>query len=223
MGVVYIILLSIHLFAIQAGDETLALATKPMLMIALLMLFLERAGKAASRLKFHIFLALVFSLAGDVLLIFQGQHDQFFMFGLAAFLLAHIFYILYFRGIRKPNRAEGSIIKTVASLVAVVYAIGLLWFLFPKLGSMKIPVMVYGATISMMLVSVFFAFVHIRSRFAVFSVAGAILFVVSDSLLAINKFHTPFEASGFLIMLTYGLAQLFIVWGAIRNLKAVSV
>ena len=43
---------------------------------------------------------------------------------------------------------------------------------------------------------------------------GALLFVISDSVLAINKFYQPFEVAGVIIMLTYGLAQLFIVEGA---------
>jgi uncharacterized membrane protein YhhN len=45
---------------------------------------------------------------------------------------------------------------------------------------------------------------------------GALLFVVSDSTLAINKFYQSFEIAGVVIMLTYGLAQLFIVEGANR-------
>ena len=49
--------------------------------------------------------------------------------------------------------------------------------------------------------------------------AGAFLFVVSDSLLAINKFYQSFEMAGIIIMLTYGLAQLFIVHGAVKYIN----
>jgi uncharacterized membrane protein YhhN len=49
---------------------------------------------------------------------------------------------------------------------------------------------------------------------------GALLFVISDSILAINKFYQPFEAAGVLIMLTYGLAQFFIVEGAGRYIRS---
>ncbi len=51
---------------------------------------------------------------------------------------------------------------------------------------------------------------------------GALLFVISDSTLAINKFYKPFEMAGVLIMLTYGLAQLFIVEGAGRYIISVN-
>ena len=49
---------------------------------------------------------------------------------------------------------------------------------------------------------------------------GAILFVVSDSLLAFNKFFSPFNNAGVIIMLTYGLAQLFITEGAVRYINS---
>jgi uncharacterized membrane protein YhhN len=49
---------------------------------------------------------------------------------------------------------------------------------------------------------------------------GAILFVASDSLLAFNKFFSAFNYSGLIIMLTYGLAQLFITEGAVRYINA---
>jgi len=48
---------------------------------------------------------------------------------------------------------------------------------------------------------------------------GALLFVISDSVLAINKFYQSFEMAGVIIMLTYGLAQLFIVQGAIKYIR----
>jgi uncharacterized membrane protein YhhN len=219
MGVVYILLLAIHLFAIGANDETLRVATKPLLMIALLMTYTGRWSKMALPVKWYIVFALLFSLAGDVLLLFQEKSDRFFMLGLAAFLLAHICYIMYFNRMRKHNGAAASPGKTMMAVMAGIYAAGLLFMLFPKLGGMKLPVLVYAAVISLMLISVIYAFIHFKSRFAMLSVAGALLFVASDSLLAVNKFYAPFPESGWAIMLTYGLAQLFIVWGSMLNLQ----
>jgi uncharacterized membrane protein YhhN len=51
-------------------------------------------------------------------------------------------------------------------------------------------------------------------------VLGALLFVISDSLLAINKFYQDIPLAGVLIMLTYGLAQLFIMEGAISYIRS---
>jgi uncharacterized membrane protein YhhN len=50
---------------------------------------------------------------------------------------------------------------------------------------------------------------------------GAVLFMVSDSVLAINKFHNAFSAAGALIMLTYCLAQFLIVEGALVHEKSI--
>ncbi len=198
MGIVYIIILIIHLFAIQAADDTLSMATKPMLMVALLMFFGERAPKALPKIKTLIYLALIFSLAGDVLLMFQQQNSQFFIFGLSAFLLAHVCYIVYFRAMKKVNQSAPDAPKRVSAILALAYAGMLLWALFPRLGSMQVPVVVYSGVITLMLLSAIYAYRGMRYGYEVLSVLGAVLFVASDSLLAINKFHTPFAGSGFL-------------------------
>lgn len=223
MGVVYLIVLAIHLFALSQNDDSLATVSKPLLMIALIMFFFDRARNTAPKIKLFIFAALIFSLIGDTFLMFQQRDANNFTYGLAAFLIAHVFYILYFRGLRKINQAEPTPAKKVLAGLSIAYAVILLAILFPKLGSMTIPVIIYGAVISAMLVSCFFAFANWKSRFAIFSTLGAVLFVVSDSLLAFNKFHTPFSNAGFLVMLTYGFAQFFLVWGAIKNLNRASV
>ena len=51
-------------------------------------------------------------------------------------------------------------------------------------------------------------------------IIGAFLFIISDSLLAINKFYQPFGYAGIVIMLTYGIAQLFITLGAVRYITS---
>jgi uncharacterized membrane protein YhhN len=81
-------------------------------------------------------------------------------------------------------------------IVVAAYYFALLTILFPTLGDMKIPVTVYGLVISTMLL---FA-LHVASiknrEAAKWLLTGAILFVISDSVLAINKFYYPFEYSG---------------------------
>lgn len=223
MGVVYLIVLAIHLFAISQFDDSLAVASKPLLMIALFMFFFDRARKTIPKIKYFVFAAIAFSLLGDVLLIYQYKDPLYFITGLSAFLLAHVFYILYFRGIKKVNGAQPSPVKTILAVIAGIYCIVLLAILFPYLGSMVAPVIVYALIITLMLISVFFAFANWNTTYAVFCTLGAVLFVASDSLLAYNKFRQPFASAGFLVMLTYGLAQFFLVWGAIKNLNRVPV
>ena len=79
---------------------------------------------------------------------FQDNSPDFFLFGLAAFLLAHIFYIIFFHQVRTREGIKGNPFLLIP--VTVYYA-GLIIWLSPYLGDMKLPVMVYGLVISFML------------------------------------------------------------------------
>jgi len=104
----------------------------------------------------------------------------------------------------------------MAALVAA-YGVSLVQFLFPHLGDMKIPVIVYAVVICMMLVFSLHVFTKINRPANLLFVTGAILFAASDSLLAVNKFYKPFEFAGALIISTYCAAQLLIVLGVVRT------
>jgi len=169
-------------------------ATKPLL-IPLLAWGL--VGSAWGRVKW-VWIALFFSWVGDVLLMLPYN---LFVFGLASFLLAHIFYIRHFWG--EWDRQQVPFHWSTTGGV-VVYLVAFLLFLYPVLGALKIPVILYGFVISTMLLLA----LHTRRSGYAF---GAALFVLSDSLLAINKFHTQFPFAALLVMSTYGLAQFYLV------------
>jgi uncharacterized membrane protein YhhN len=161
---------------------------------------------------------LLFSWLGDVLLMFQAKNEDFFLFGLSAFLLAHVFYITFFHKIRIREGVKPNIFWL---LIVVAYYAGLIIWLSPYLGDKKLPVRIYGVAISLM----FMLALHMPSiknkQSGQWMMVGALLFVISDSVLAINKFYQPFEAANVIIMLTYGLAQLFIVIGAAKYINSV--
>ena len=161
---------------------------------------------------------LFFSWLGDVLLLFENRHALYFILGLISFLTTHIFYIIYFLKIR-PKQI--SLFKKYPFLPALVtmYGITLTWQLFPHLGDLKNPVVVYASVICIMLVCSMHIYYRVNSKAAACYITGALAFVVSDSLLAINKFYTAFPYSGLLIMLTYCAAQYFIVHGYIQQKK----
>jgi uncharacterized membrane protein YhhN len=81
---------------------------------------------------------------------------------------------------------------------------------------MKLPVMIYGLTISVMLVMAMHLTRIKDSSFGRIVFLGALLFIISDSILAFNKFYRQWDAGSIMIMLSYGLAQLFIVFGMSR-------
>jgi uncharacterized membrane protein YhhN len=87
---------------------------------------------------------------------------------------------------------------------------------------MKWPVWIYGLVISCMLMQALHtAKINNRSA-AQWMITGAILFIASDTVLAINKFYNPFAFAGIAIMLTYGIAQLLITLGAKRYISSAS-
>jgi uncharacterized membrane protein YhhN len=92
----------------------------------------------------------------------------------------------------------------------------MLGLLFPTLGDLKIPVSVYAATISFMLIMALKGYLTWENHARYYILIGAISFVTSDSLLAIDKFHSPIPNNSFWIMITYLLAQGFITFGILK-------
>lgn len=202
------------LVSIATNLQLLHYAAKPLLMPALMVLLWLTVSAVPN--KKLLLTGLFFSWLGDVLLLFENRHALYFILGLISFLTTHIFYIIYFLKIR-PKQI--SLFKKYPFLPALVtmYGITLTWQLFPHLGDLKIPVVVYASVICIMLVCSMHIYYRVNSKAAACYITGALAFVVSDSLLAINKFYTAFPYSGLLIMLTYCAAQYFIVRGYIQQ------
>jgi uncharacterized membrane protein YhhN len=215
--ILFALVLLIDLVAVYSNNESLRFTTKPLLMPLLVIYLLLQTKTKNSNLKVWIFLALFFSWAGDIFLLFEEERPNFFLFGLSAFLIAQVFYIVFFHNIRMREYIRGNALFLL--LVIVYYSI-LISVLSPYLGNMKLPVRIYGVVLSFMVMLAMHTMLGKNKRAAVWMMTGAILFVASDSLLAFNKFFSAFNYSGLIIMLTYGLAQLFITEGAVRYINA---
>jgi len=217
--ILFIVVLLADLFAVYTSNQALRYITKPLLMPVLIAFFIFQTKDLASSLKKWIILALVFSWAGDVLLMFESMNGSFFIFGLAAFLIAHIFYILFYENV---IRKEGLNKNYWWFLPVIIYYIALIYILSPNLGDMKLPVRIYGIVISYMLIQALQTGRIKNFGAATLLITGAVLFISSDSILAFNKFYESFEYAGIAIMLTYGLAQLLITLGAVRYITSTS-
>lgn len=166
--------------------------------------------------------ALGLSWLGDVLLLFQGQHELFFMGGLVAFLLAHACYIGAYQQHQWPGPGRALGWRMGVGLPVVVAGVALLAALSPSLGPLRVPVMVYALVLVMMvLTATYRAGRTTAGSFALVS-AGAALFMGSDSLLALDKFLEPLPDAGFWIILLYCAAQLCIVTGLLAHERAVA-
>jgi len=218
--IIYLLVLVNDIIGIQINNVFLQTYFKPLIIPVLIGYFISQVQPIASGLKTVIVAALIFSWGGDVLLMFQEKKEIFFLLGLASFLLAHIFYIIFFHQVRVREGVKSN--PWLLVLVVIYYAALISW-LSPYLGDMKIPVRIYGIVISFMFMLAMHMLYLKNKTAGKWMMTGALLFVISDSILAINKFYEAFEMAGVLIMLTYGLAQLFIVQGAIKYIRGLKV
>lgn len=212
----FFVLLLVNIAAGEAGSSLLQYISKPLLMPVLVLYFLFNVTGLQSPVRKWILLAIFFSWAGDVLLLFQEKMPDFFLFGLSAFLLAHVFYIIFFHQLRAGEGMKGR--WGLAFPVAIYYGV-LIRVLSPYLGDMQMPVIIYGLVISFMLVLALHMLYSRNKEAGKWMAAGAVLFVLSDSLLAVNKFYQSFSPANMAIMLTYGAAQYLIAAGAAMYIR----
>ena len=214
LSILFWILTFIDIAVIGYELSNIHFLVKPLLIPVLIFLLIY--AKVDDNQKWWLLTGLFFSFLGDVFLLFESKNALFFIFGLASFLITHICYIIYFLKIKST---QISLLRQQPWMVALVagYGCSLILLLYPRLGELKIPVTIYAAVICCMLLCCLHVFYKTGRPANVYFVAGAMLFVISDSLLSVNKFFSPFPSAGILIMLTYCAAQFFIVMGFIKK------
>lgn len=191
--------------------DALVLFSKPLLMPLLAAWFWQATANAGGWLRKAVLAALFFSTLGDVLLMFDS--GNFFLFGLGAFLVAHLFYMSGFYA--NTSLSTGFLReKPIWVLPFVAYLAGLLGFLWPGIpAEMQLPVAVYACVITGMALSVLNLKNAAEPQAWRWLMAGAVLFVLSDSLIALEKFGQPFVGSRVAVMLTYIVGQYLLVRG----------
>jgi uncharacterized membrane protein YhhN len=215
---IYIILTGLTIIsAVDPRLTDLHQWVKPSLMFSLLVCIALNWKAGRVGLFVPLALAVIFSLIGDVLLLPQLSQD-YFVLGLLSFLCAHICYIILF--LKVPHRPlEVPFIRRNPWLIFLAILFGIWMFTKTKTGAGPIAwaVLIYILVILTMALTAFNREGRVaRVSFMLVSL-GAILFMVSDSVLAWNKFHHPIENSPWYILSSYALAQLFIVRGILRQ------
>ncbi|MCE7863745.1 MAG: lysoplasmalogenase [Bacteroidetes bacterium CHB5] len=203
-----------NLIAATFNLALLNFITKPLLVPALAVYYLV----ATSQRSYLFLTALFFCWLGDVLLM-QQRDELFFMAGLVAFLTGHVLYIICYRNFRSAGTGLTGPQQIRFSLPIILAGTGLVTILFPHLGSLQIPVLVYALVITVMAMQALFRYSYTNSKSFVLVFVGAVSFMLSDSLLAINKFMQPLPLAGLWIMFTYTLAQYLIVEGVVQHEK----
>ena len=152
-----------------------------------------------------LFVSLLLCAAGDVAL--ELGAGKYFVIGLGFFLIAQIMFIVTFSRDFKMQRSRIPIIVILA-----IYALAIASIMTPSLKEMAIPVYFYLTAITLM--GIFAALRTARNKFTIY---GALSFIVSDSIIAINKFMTPVPAVDYAVMITYYLALFLIVYGFLKE------
>lgn len=196
----FAVILILEIYGSIAWHRPLVLMTKPLLMPVLMYIAWQEG--ITSRTYFS---ALFFSFLGDVFLMFDGW----FIPGLVAFLLAHISYIFLFR------KEYG--FSFTAILLFALFTSGFLVFLYPSIpAELQIPVVIYCIAITFMGISAASRNTASRTSYR-YVLGGAVLFIISDAMIAVNRFYTHIPADALYIMATYGTAQYLILEGWLKK------
>lgn len=198
-SILFLVTVILHIIGVLV-NERLAFITKPFLITTLVVIYLVSVKKPS----FNVVSALFFSFWGDVLLLFK---EQFFVYGLISFLIAHIFFIKITSTFMKKISFQKAIL---GSTPFVIFLTSFLLLLKDNLGEMLLPVIIYGFVISLFGAITFLNYLQNKSTPNLWLFLGAVIFMVSDSIIAINRFYEPGEINQLLIMITYIVAQYLI-------------
>ena len=168
---------------------------KPLTTTLILAAALSQVPASGAGYRDCVVIALALSLAGDICLMFEG--DGWFTGGLGSFLLAHVgFIVAFLKGVTLA-------LPPAWTLLPLLYGLGLCAWLLPRAGSLRIPVALYCLVLLGMTLTAALRLHQLGGRLAV---AGALLFVVSDSSLALRKFAGSYRGAQALILSTYWIS-----------------
>ncbi len=191
----------LHLRAEYSGQRLLVYLFKPLTTSLLLLLAVLSTSAHGARYQLAIVIGLVCSLIGDIFLMLPRDR---FVPGLASFLLAHVAYLVGFTADVPLGTAP------VLALPLLAAAVPLLRLLWPDLGTLRLPVLVYAATILLMVWLAWGRSWTLLTPGAMFAAMGATFFMASDAILALDRFHRPIRQAQSLIMTSYVAAQALI-------------
>jgi uncharacterized membrane protein YhhN len=219
----YILLSVAHLVGTAFQWSEVQFYTKPLLMASLAWYFFRATG-LTTRFAMMVFVALLFSMCGDTLLMFVPQGEQWFLLGLGNFLLAHLCYSIGFLNVPSKNRGL-VLVKPLWSLPLLVYFGAMMYVLIDHIPvSMRYPVVFYSYVITMMALAAMNLQPKIPQNTFTTLITGVVLFMISDSMIAFNKFMPAMTQNlpiHFLIMGTYLLGQFLIAHSCIYIHQAI--
>ena len=213
----FFIFVIIEVFAEYKDIKKIEYCTKPLLMPLLILFYIFGVVETTSiyNVDWLIVIALLGGCAGDIFLMLENE-DKWFLFGMGAFLINQIFYIIsFFLSITDYSAFNSWVLFLLGPAILILV------FTVPrfinKTEDMKIPVLVYMMTIFLMHVAALLRIADPRIQGLPFILVyvGSISFLFSDACLAVNKWAGEFANARLIIMTTYILAQFYIILGVL--------
>lgn len=223
LTMIYALIALLEISAEYFEMPLLRVSTKPLLMPVLIFAFVQGVGTLSNIHKILV-AAFFFSWIGDVALMFVpksvedveligiAKNPNFFLAGLGGFLVTHILYITAFV---KSADDKTPLLKRnpIVAAPLIAYFVALIFWIFPPVPTeMKVPVVVYSLTIALMVLAAMNNFGRVPRSMFLNGFTGALLFMLSDSIIAVNKFifNEQLPLAGVCIMVLYITAQYFI-------------
>jgi uncharacterized membrane protein YhhN len=233
----YMLVALIEIYAEATHNELVRFFSKPLLMVLLLAFYVQSIDRNWNKLHKFMAASFVFAWMGDVALMFVPKsfddtsimglpkNPNFFLVGLAAFLVAHMLYAIAFGQVSNKSKAPLLPRKFWVAIPLAIYMVTLLYYLAPAINDNVLtkpflgPVIIYSMAIATMVAFALNRYGRVNDRSFALIFGGALLFMFSDSIIAVNKFLYPFESSGIFIMVLYIAGQYFIAKGALQQSK----
>ena len=180
------------------GPAWLHYLTKPLTIVVIVSIALVSPAPGNEPYKWVIVAGLLASLVGDICLMLPSDR---FIPGLLSFLVAHVLYSAAFWQSASDPVATGPL------GVYGLYGVFMMRLLWPSLHRLKLPVILYMIALLTMGVLATTRYLATPNDGTTLAALGALLFVASDSVLAIDRFRHAFASAQFFILSTYFLAQ----------------
>jgi len=192
---------AVHIWADYTDNTERSYVFKPLTMGLILLVAIMAPQPISLFYKGAILTGLTLALMGDIFLMLPGRV---LIVGLGLFLWTHILYFYAFASLTAWRLPTYWVIPLVA------YAFVMYRVLNPHLREMRIPVLIYGGAILLMTWQAIELYVQTGAWWALSALVGAILFTISDSVLAFDEFRRSVRGASIIVLSTYYLAQLLI-------------
>lgn len=215
-SLIFLLIMFLNLMVQSAFFEGYSILIKPLICLSLAF-YLYKESNMKAGFNRLVFAGLIFSLTGDVLLLYAGSDVYLFLYGLVSFLMAHILYSSAFFRDFKNNPQESKYYGHLMLFLMGVFSMSYYSWIRDYLNDFKIPVLAYIFVISIMAILAAYRYRRVNLLSFRLICLGAVFFVISDSALAFRKFVEPYSFAGILIMSTYMIAQFLITMGTIER------